>query len=105
MTIDSNYKRVLDKRGTTMVLKRSGTSNLTLKGYLRTASPNVLVGELSQSTREVVFGTTELDNAAWPVPIRKGDKVVIFSKTYTIQHVEEVSVADDVVRYNIFVRG
>jgi hypothetical protein len=99
------YTRVMNLRGETMTLKRTGQADLSIKGFMRTLSADELVGELIQGDRKIITGSSELDGVTWPVPIRKGDKIVARGHTYTVQSADGVAVGSRVVRYNLLVRG
>jgi hypothetical protein len=107
MTVSTTaeYSRVLALHGETMTLQRSGQTDTTIKGFMRSLRPDELVGELKQDDRRIITGSAELAEAVWPVPIHRGDKIVVRGHTYTVQSADGVASGSLVVRYNLLVRG
>lgn len=91
--------------GETVTLQRTGQSDLSCVAAVAGYLPNELVGGILQGDRRVRISNVEITNASWPGPPRKGDKVVIASRTTTIQGVDTSFVAGVAVMHIIQARG
>ncbi len=96
---------IISKAGSAMTLKRTGISDLTFLGFIQPKVSSELKDEITQDERVICMGSSELTAASWPVPIRKGDKVVHNSKTWHVEDIEEIFIAGQLVRCNLRVRG
>lgn len=79
---------VLGEHGETMTLQRTGQSDLSVKGKrLRPggAGSSQAVGAVAQNMITVKISNAEIAAASWPGPPRKGDKLVMGGRTYTLE--------------------
>jgi hypothetical protein len=71
---------------------RTGTRvELPLKAAPVFQAPSEPTGGVVQSITEIRIGNKELDASTWPVPIRRGDQIIVAGVTYTIQGVRTAS--------------
>lgn len=103
----------LAKAGTPVVLRRfpDKANNPNTKidvatlASTRPISADELVGDIDQTMRVAVISPTDLIAAGWPVPIVKGDKLVIGGREINIELPKPVEVLGVVVRYDLVIRG
>lgn len=94
--------------GETLTLRREGSPNtdVSVKGRIAGASPDQLVGDLRQSSRNVVIGNDEIVAAAWPGPPRKGDRLIFADgKVVTIMEVDTRKLKDAVAGHWLTIKG
>lgn len=105
--------RALAAGGTPVTLRRvSGTDPQTFTDcacpakVAGGAAPAALPGgELAQAEIRVILSPSALAAAGWPVPIRRGDKVLIAGRARQVEAAEAVELAGAVVRWNLRVAG
>lgn len=77
-----------------------------LPASVRPLKPEELVGGIDQTWSKVVLSPTGINAAQWPLPIRKGDKIVETSgKIRNIEFPGHISVQDVLVRIELMVGG
>jgi len=110
-TANAMYTRILAETGQDLVLRRTGVTDLPFKGCMseqaidKNLAPEVASGMLIQTNYDVIMGSSEVTAAAWPLPIKKGDKVLSGSKVYTVEKAEDVTIGNQIVRFNLVVKG
>lgn len=110
-TANMMYARILRETGQDLVLRRTGVADLPLKGCMseqaidKNLAPEVASGKLIQTSYDVIVGSSEITAASWPLPIRKGDKLLSGSKVYTVEKAEDVTIGNQIVRFNLVVKG
>lgn len=97
--------RVIIGAGEAMTLKRSGQSDLAVRGRQRLYQAQEIVAEIQQGDREVRLGDLEIAAAAWPGPPKKGDQLVIAGHTTTVQSVETRTLGGATCMHVLRVRG
>ncbi len=80
-------------------------TEVTCVAFVRGYRPDELVGEIQQGDREVRISNDEIAAASWPGPPRKGDRVTIDGKVWTVQAVDPRKVRETVAMHVITVRG
>lgn len=77
------------------------TCRATVRGY--TAAE--LVGGIAEGDRLAILSPTEATAASWPLPPRRGDKLVIGGRETNIEHPDNITMGGALVRMNLRVRG
>lgn len=75
-----------------------------VRASVRAVRAEELVGEIDQTASKLVISPTGL-HAAFPLPIRKGDKAVIAGRERNIEFVLPFEVDDVLVRIELMVAG
>jgi hypothetical protein len=83
----------IEKVGQPAILVRlpgkNGTRReLSLKAVPTFIAPNEPTGGVVQTRVDIRISNRELAASDWPVPIRRGDQIIIDNVTYTIQGVQ-----------------
>lgn len=91
--------------GQTVTMKRSGVADLVVKASVAGYQPHELVGGIQQGDRKVFIAESDLSDASWPSPPRKGDQIVISGKTAMVQAVDTRSLGENVALHVVTVRG
>lgn len=91
---------------------------VTCRAMVRGYQPSELVGSISQQDSMVILSPTEIDRKGWPGPAssaatdtsdrrvpRKGDRVVISGKARTVEAAVGITMADELVRIELQVKG
>lgn len=103
----------LARRGETVVIRRLtlGPNSLqvpfdaTCRAHVRPMKGDELVGNVDQSWSAVILSPTDLAEAQFPMPIRKGDKAVIQGKARNIEFSGPILEAGVLVRIELQVSG
>jgi hypothetical protein len=64
-----------------------------------------LVGTIDQTWSRVVISPTVISERAFPLPIRKGDKIIANGQERTIEFPGPIYVQDTLVRHSMMVNG
>ncbi len=64
-----------------------------------------LVGGIDQTWSRVILSPTQINAAQWPLPIRKGDKIVQGGKARNVEFVKAKNMAGTLVRIELMVGG
>jgi hypothetical protein len=85
---------------------RTGTRiELPVKCVVTFAVPTAPTGGVVQGYNEVRIGNNEIAASDWPVPIRRGDQIIIGGLTYTIQGVQTASPGGTHAMHLLYVMG
>jgi len=100
----------VSRYGQAMVLRRRiGTTNaftdVSVKGVPRAYQPNELLGGLQQGDQRVVISSKEIRAAGWPAPPQAGDLVVWNSSTRTVRGARHIKIGEEILGYDLWVRG
>ncbi len=106
MSAGERFMASLRRAGRPMVIKRRmGTTPVfteaTVHGRARHYQPEELIGAVIQGDRRIRISEAELLAAGWPSPPRKGDIL----DGATVQGVEHLHDAEDLVGFVVWVRG
>lgn len=106
----SRVRDALERKGRNLTLRRrvgttSAFTDVSPKGYDRGFRAQELLGGIIQGDREVVIGNTEIAAASWPVPVRKGDVVVMDGVTATVQGARAMYDGTEIAAHILWVRG
>lgn len=91
----ASYRRDLEGHGETVTLRRvnqrpaADTDAPALARVLDQARPRDLVNETSISDRTLLVLAEDLEKAGFPLPVKKGDKIILRAKTLTISAVDD----------------
>lgn len=96
---------VMQREGTTMVLKRKGLSDLDVKGVPHGSSDIDTGNTAAQSERKVRIGNGEISLAPDTRAPRRTDKIVIDGKTMVVLHVDTKKHAGVTVAHVLTVAG
>jgi hypothetical protein len=112
MTVAGTVSDALVRVGRTMVLRREDLTgsppaytDVTVYGAPKDYSPQELVGSIIQGDTRVTISNREIVAASWPAPPKKGDKLILDSKTRNIQAVEPKYLGTELIVYVLQVRG
>lgn len=81
------------------------TASLTCRAMVRGYKPAELAGGIVQGDTRIVVAAATLTDGGFPVPFRKGDRVVIDGRTTTIQAADPIHVGQAPGKWIIQVRG
>jgi hypothetical protein len=84
---------------------RTNASDVTCRATVREFTANELVDTIAQGDRLAILSPTEATAATWPLPPRKGDKLVIGGRELNIEHPDNITMGGTLVRMNLRVRG
>ena len=85
---------------------RTGTRvELSLKAVPTFATPTAPAGGVVQAHQEIRISNEELAASNWPVPIRRGDQIIVAGMTYTIQGVQTSSPGGTPAMHLLYVMG
>jgi hypothetical protein len=71
---------------------RTGTRReLALKAVMVFGAPSTTTGGVVQSHDEIRISNAEIAASGWPLPIRRGDQIILGGQTYTVQGVTTAS--------------
>jgi hypothetical protein len=103
--------RLLQQAGQQVdVVRVTGTTTqtrqtVTVTAVVRDFQARDLVPGLIQGDRLVILSPTTLVANAFPLPLRKGDEVVIGGRIHIVQSANPISAGDQLVRIELQVRG
>lgn len=99
--LDGNVAR----NGQTLVLRR-GTTELTVRGFVRDYQPGEIVGGIVQGDTHIALSPTQMAGSEFEgSPVRRNDKVVIRGRVRNVEAADPVLLDDRLVRINLQVRG
>jgi hypothetical protein len=86
----AEYAAIIAEHGETMTLKRTGQSDLSLKGK-RAGMPidNGETGAERSEQIDVRIGRAEIAAASWPEPPKHTDRLVIGGRTFVVMAVQQ----------------
>ncbi|RWF66846.1 hypothetical protein [Mesorhizobium sp.] len=64
-----------------------------------------LVGSIDQAWSRVIISPTLISAAQWPLPIKKGDKIVQNGKVRNVEFVKPIMIQNIAVRFELLVGG
>lgn len=103
MTLKSSFDNLLQSYGFDTTLERpvfSGPNlSVTVRVMRRYAEEEKLIHEVSQDTTWFMVRRDELDDASFPVPLKKGDRILDDGAWYTTYVVEPVRDGPNVIGY------
>jgi hypothetical protein len=107
---DPDIEAFIDDVGGPVTLRRvTGTQQIRFDVGLNAVvvgfRADEMAGGIIQGDRMIIVGTRDISNRQWPAPPRKGDKVIQRGVEMTIESVDVVEVAGQIVRYNCISRG
>lgn len=106
MTLASNAARMIRKKGETMTLRRSGETDLALKGKRVGGALDPIGGSAAQQAFTVRIAPTELAASSWAVKApRRTDQLVIAGVTHTVLGSRPLSDGDTVAMHELEVSG
>lgn len=91
----ASYRRQLAAHGEAITVRRvnarpAADTDATVVGrVLDQARPRDLVNETTISDRVILLLAEDLEAASFPLPVKKGDKVLLRGKTLTISSVDD----------------
>lgn len=94
--------------GQTVTLRRPGTPNtdVTVRAFIRGYVGRALDGTaILQGEREVRIASRSLDGTNWPVPPRKGDRIITTDHTLVVEDAETRAVGDGDVLHVLRAKG
>lgn len=104
--------RALARAGEDVVLRRNtGTptvpvnTDVTCRAAVRSPTAQELVAGYTQTDSVVILSPSEATAASWPLPVRKGDRVLIQGRFRAVESVNPIFVAGELVRINLRVLG
>jgi hypothetical protein len=97
---------IVAEQGETMLLKRSGETDISLKGKRLPGSTEDLGNTSTQSVFRVKIGTAELSASAWSTtaPLR-GDKLLVDGRTRSVRDAFPLKDGDTILMYELEVAG
>lgn len=95
----------LARTGQAMTLKRTGEDDLTVRARVRDYAASELAGTIQQGDSHVILSPTEMTDASWPAPPKKGDRLLIGTRLCLVETVVPKHVDGTPVRYELVVRG
>jgi hypothetical protein len=112
--IKAHYRRLIEKRGETVTLRRYvGTHpdrvpfDITVSAVVTKGEPKLLAGNTVQGKSEVIILAEDVDAQDFIEPIRKDDKVVIGNKEINVDGVDMYTrrFAGTLVAYGLEILG
>lgn len=99
--------RLLARYGQTVTLRRPGTPDVdaTIKVRLGGGTPEDLLDDRNAADRSCVVAAADPGLAAWPVPPRGGDYVVIGADRWIVAGVDARPIGDADARWDLTIRG
>ncbi|MER9306785.1 hypothetical protein [Mesorhizobium sp. M0496] len=79
--------------------------DVDVRASIRPLKAEELVGNIDQTWSRLVLSPTDINRAQWPLPIRKGDKIVQAGKVRNVEFVKAIRVQDTLVRVELLVGG
>ncbi|TJV51153.1 MAG: hypothetical protein E5Y01_16330 [Mesorhizobium sp.] len=95
----------LAKHGEDVTLKR-GATTVAVRASVRPLRPEQLAGDIDETFSNVILSPTQAAAASWPLPVKKGDKVVEASgKERNVEFPKHIRVQNTLVRIELLVGG
>lgn len=106
MTPGEVYQR-LARYGQTVTLRRPGTPDVdaTVKAHLRGGTPEDVLDDRNAADRSCTIAAADPGLAAWPVPPRSGDYVVIGADRWIVAGVDARPIGAADARWDLTIRG
>lgn len=101
----ARIRRLIHRAGTHLVLSRPADPPVVVNiiGKVRSYTAQELADGIDQGDRRLTI--SPLDLGSWPAPPKKGDRILLGSKTATVESVELRYLGDELVRYDLQIRG
>lgn len=104
------YLRALQDHGEPVIVRRitgDTTTDVTVQARVMGYRPEELTGDIDQGHRKVILMPDWLVAANWPLPIKKGDQIVIRNKQTTVEIVDDNTrrIAGELIAYELSVSG
>lgn len=102
------YSRQIDQHGETIILRRVGSTDASVKARAAGYRPDELIAPVQQGDTKVIALAEDVETSGFPVPFRERfDHILIGGKDTVIQAVDTMTrrVAGTLVAYEIRVRG
>lgn len=103
----ANAAAMIADRGSSMTLRRTGSTDITVRGVRQSLSAIDAVGTAIESGFKVRIAPTEILASSWSskVPTSSGDRLVIASAEHAILAVEPIYDGDTLAMYELTVAG
>jgi hypothetical protein len=109
----ADLDELLEEAGETITLRRLslGPSGVMIpfdcevRASIRPVRSEELVSTMDQSWSRVVTSPTMIDAAQWPLPVKKGDKIVHQGKVRNVEFPQPIYVQGTLVRIVLLVAG
>ncbi|TIM07609.1 hypothetical protein [Mesorhizobium sp.] len=79
--------------------------DVDVRASIRPLKPEELVGAIDQTWSRVVLSPTDINRARWPLPIRKGDKIIQDGKIRNVEFAKHIRVQNVLVRVELMMAG
>jgi hypothetical protein len=97
--------RNIARHGQTVLLRR-GSTEVTVRAFVREYKPDEIVGPIGQGDSNVVLSPTQIVGTPFATaPLARNDKVVVRGRVRNIEAADPVLLDDQLVRINLQVRG
>lgn len=83
-----SYRRSM-VNGETVTLRRAATAYPNIRARAVNFSPEELIGGVEQGERKLIVLAEDLVSAAFPLPIQRGDKIVLRGKVLNIEDADD----------------
>lgn len=111
--IKAAYRRALGEFSPLIIRRYTGTGSnrtrfdATAMGRIVGYDPQELVGSIQQGDSKIILMADDLIDAAFPLPLVKGDKVVDRGKEMNIEAIDDKTrrVGNVLIAYELQVRG
>ncbi len=113
-SVKASYRQAIVAAATTVVVRRyTGTGenapffDVSVGARVVGYEPHELLGLIQQGDRRVIMLAEDLSDAQFPLPLRKGDKVLVRGRELNIEAVDDNTrrVQGVLVAYELQVRG
>ncbi|MGD9880458.1 MAG: hypothetical protein AB7F22_10615 [Reyranella sp.] len=113
-TVKASYRRAIDQAGEPLTVRRytgAGASrprvDVSVRGRVVDYRPDELVGTIQQGDRMIILLVEDLVAAQFPMPLRKGDKIVVRGRELNIEDPDDNTrrVAGVLIAYELRARG
>jgi hypothetical protein len=105
VTAAAKVAAALAKYGRDMALTRLPSTVVTVKGVAQAYAPGEIVGGIAQGDQRVTISDAGIAASAWPGPPRKGDRIVIDGRTWTVQGCESKYLTASILAHVLWCRG
>jgi hypothetical protein len=96
---------IVARAGETVTLRRSPSTDATVKASIRHYRADELVGSIQQGDAEVHVAAADAGLASWPAPPRRNDKLIRDGKHLNVEACETRNFREDAALYVMRVRG
>jgi len=104
------YRREIKRVGELVTVRRvTGGGEIAAQTWARVMGyrPDELVGGITQGSRKIILLPDGLETAGWPIPIVRGDEVVVRGKTLIVDLVDDSTrrIAGELIAYELTAKG